>query len=687
MANVATNDDITTEEAFVSKPIPEGATFEETLAILMENVENHRKKMDADLARETAKSERLRREFEQRMTLYAESTRQQVTRTKGALKAQAITIAAEQDERHKTILNAIASQNKHTSSEFATLRKEGPSLTTQVGSQQGELESQKSSREEVVSEVELPTDGNKRKCLIDESRPYIEALHGEDGQQDCFSDNIIVSEQIYDFSTDQAKYVATDQMPGGQDVAHVQQFKSLEQVVKYNSQSVAYYEDTMFYDMVVGDKADLGTTSSPKFQLKISPRQPTKILGGQYSFYEPNFFQVFDTKYFCYFLTSSRKRDFHAINFDTSELGVRHRWPPPWPSRDPSDLTDFVINKGNGVKGLSQMGLKSLPKQYIQPLEERMSMNMTKMPEESIPIIHVSNWEDPKVAESICNAAEKWGFFQLLNHGVPTEVLEHVKEATHRFFEMPAEEKCKFSKEHSPSTNVRFGTSFSPEAETALEWKDWLSLFYVSEDEASAHWPPVCKAEVLEYMKRTDILIKRLLDILMKRLNVTEINTTKEPLLMGSRRINLNYFPVCPNPELTVGVGRHSDVSTLTILLQEYYIGGLYVRPEFTDEDTWVHVPPLEGSLVINVGDALQIMSNGKYKSVEHRVAANGSKTRISVPIFVNPRPSDVIGPLHEVLESSGEKPLYKQVLYSDYVKHFFRKAHDGKSTVDFAKI
>lgn len=160
---------------------------------------------------------------------------------------------------------------------------------------------------------------------------------------------------------------------------------------------------------------------------------------------------------------------------------------------DPSDLTDFVINKGNGVKGLSQMGLKSLPKQYIQPLEERMSKNMTKMPEESIPIIDMSNWEDPKVAESICNAAEKWGFFQLLNHGVPIEVLEQVKEATHRFFEMPAEEKCKFSKEHSSSNNVRFGTSFSPEAEKALEWKDWLSLFYVSEDEASAHWPPVCK--------------------------------------------------------------------------------------------------------------------------------------------------------------------------------------------------
>lgn len=169
----------------------------------------------------------------------------------------------------------------------------------------------------------------------------------------------------------------------------------------------------------------------------------------------------------------------------------------------------------------------------------------------------------------------------------------------------------------------------------------------------------------------------------MERLNVNELDQTKESLLMGSKRINLNYYPVCPNPELTVGVGRHSDVSTLTILLQDE-IGGLYVRG--TDGDNWIHVPPINGSLVINVGDALQIMSNGRYKSIEHRVIANGSKSRISVPIFVNPRPSDMIGPLKEVIES-GEKPIYKQVLYSDYVKHFFRKAHDGKNTVESVLI
>nr|XP_027119200.1 feruloyl CoA ortho-hydroxylase 1-like [Coffea arabica] len=346
------------------------------------------------------------------------------------------------------------------------------------------------------------------------------------------------------------------------------------------------------------------------------------------------------------------------------------------------DVISFAVDKAHGVKGLADLGLETLPKQYIQPPEEQI-IHSTVVTENSIPVIDLSNWNDPMVAEQICNAAEKWGFFQIVNHGIPIEVSENVKEATRQFFGLPAEQKNKHSKDNSPTNNVRYGTSFTPKAEKALEWKDFLSLFYVSDDEAAAQWPSACRNEALDFMKKSEFVIRRLLQALMKGLNVKEIDETKESLFMGSKRINLNYYPKCPEPELTVGVGRHSDVSTLTILLQDD-IGGLYVKK--LHSDAWVHVPPINGAIVINVGDALQILSNGKYKSVEHRVIANGIKNRISVPIFVNPRPSDIIGPLPEVLES-GEKPIYKQVLYSDYVKHFFRKAHDGKETVDFAKI
>ncbi|GFZ16284.1 2-oxoglutarate (2OG) and Fe(II)-dependent oxygenase superfamily protein [Actinidia rufa] len=352
------------------------------------------------------------------------------------------------------------------------------------------------------------------------------------------------------------------------------------------------------------------------------------------------------------------------------------------------DVTNFVVHEGNGVKGLAEMNIKTVPDQYIQPLQERtVSMKTNSVvadEDESIPVIDMADWDrNPKVAESICDAAEKWGFFQIVNHSVPVQVLEDVKGATHRFFTLEAKEKRQYSKEVSPTNNVWYGTSFNPQAEKVLEWKDYLSLFYVSDDEATAYWPSVCKDQALEFMKKSEFVVKRLLEALMKRLNVKNMDETKELLLMGSKRINLNYYPICPNPELAVGVGRHSDISTLTVLLQDD-TGGLYVRK--MADDSWIHVPSVAGSLVINIGDALQIMSNGRYKSIEHRVTANGSKNRVSIPIFVNPRPSEVIGPFPEVIER-GEKPAYRQVLYSDYVKHFFKKAHDGKDTLEFAKI
>ncbi|XP_021749527.1 feruloyl CoA ortho-hydroxylase 2-like [Chenopodium quinoa] len=352
-------------------------------------------------------------------------------------------------------------------------------------------------------------------------------------------------------------------------------------------------------------------------------------------------------------------------------------------AHETEDLTTFLIKSGRGVKGLSEMELKDLPKEYLQPQSERPS-NMKIMEEASIPIIDVSNWDDQAVLKSLCDAAQKWGFFQIINHGVPLEVLENVKRATLALFAMAPEDKRNYFKENSPSNHVRLSTSFIPEVENALEWKDYLSLFYVSDDEAFALWPTICRDQLLDYMNKCQVVIKSLLQVLLKGLNIQEINEENWSLLSGSKRINLNFYPKCPKPELTVGVGRHSDVSTFTILLQDD-IGGLYVRAP--DGESWVHVPPIPGALVINIGDALQIMSNGKYKSIEHRVIANGSKDRISIPLFVNPKPSKMIGPLKEVLVESDEEPKYKEVLYSDYTLYFYRKAHDGKGTLEFVKI
>ncbi|GFQ03184.1 feruloyl coa ortho-hydroxylase 2 [Phtheirospermum japonicum] len=132
---------------------------------------------------------------------------------------------------------------------------------------------------------------------------------------------------------------------------------------------------------------------------------------------------------------------------------------------------------------------------------------------------------------------------------------------------------------------------------------------------------------------------------------------------MGLLVANLVYYPECPSSHLVVGSGRHSEVSSITLLLQDD-IGGLYARPE---GDQWIHVSPVKGALIINIGDALQIMSNDRYKSIDYRVFLTEGTNRVSVPIFANALCNSIIGPLLEVLDA-GEKPMYKNFLFVDYL-------------------
>uniref|UniRef100_A0A3Q7J8X0 Fe2OG dioxygenase domain-containing protein n=1 Tax=Solanum lycopersicum TaxID=4081 RepID=A0A3Q7J8X0_SOLLC len=307
---------------------------------------------------------------------------------------------------------------------------------------------------------------------------------------------------------------------------------------------------------------------------------------------------------------------------------------------------DFVVNEGHGVKGLCDIGIQALPKQDIQPLEERITTSIVRT-DNSIPLIDASNWDDPKVADQICKEAQSWGFFQVINHGVPIEILDNIKETTHHFFNLPTNEK-------------------------KMSWRDYYSLVHVSDDEATSFWPTSCRfdflyiysflneykyecffrKEALEYLKSCDTVIRKILKLLMGGLNIKEIDKETEELLMGLKRINFNYYPKCPNLELSIGD-----------------IGGLYVKKHETN--VWIHIPPVKGALVINIGDALQIMSNDKYKSVEHCMIANGSHNRVSVPIFLHPKATSVIGPLKE----------------GDYTNIFFSKGHDEKDTIKFAKI
>ena len=114
----------------------------------------------------------------------------------------------------------------------------------------------------------------------------------------------------------------------------------------------------------------------------------------------------------------------------------------------------------------------------------------------------------------------------------------------------------------------------------------------------------------LEYLKPSISIVRKLTTLLMERLGVT-LNESRIDDLIGLQFVQMNFYPACPNPDLTVGVGRHSDMGMLTVLLQDG-IGGLYVKIEedianAEKKGEWMEIPPIPGALVINVGDTLEV--------------------------------------------------------------------------------
>ncbi|KAK8507465.1 hypothetical protein V6N11_073929 [Hibiscus sabdariffa] len=161
---------------------------------------------------------------------------------------------------------------------------------------------------------------------------------------------------------------------------------------------------------------------------------------------------------------------------------------------DANSIFEFVVKEGNGVKGMVDSGLSRVPQAYVQPETERIDKeNAIKL---GLPPIDLSKLDGPghdAVAEQIVRAAETVGFFQVVNHGVSLQLLESLKETAHKFFSLPPQRKAVYRSPVSPTPLVKYGTSFMPEKERALEWKDYILMQYTNDDEALQHWPEVIK--------------------------------------------------------------------------------------------------------------------------------------------------------------------------------------------------
>ncbi|KAH9627367.1 hypothetical protein KSS87_001206 [Heliosperma pusillum] len=280
-------------------------------------------------------------------------------------------------------------------------------------------------------------------------------------------------------------------------------------------------------------------------------------------------------------------------------------------------------------------------------------------------------------------ACRDWGFFQVTNHGVDSSLVEKFKVDTQAFFNLPLEEKKKYWQ--SPSDVEGFGQIFVMSEEQKLDWADVFFLTTLPVHQRRPHLLPLLPLpfrETLEnYSSELEKLAQRILEGMAKALKL-ESQTMKSLFGEGKQTMRMNYYPSCPQPEKVIGLTPHSDSVALTILLQLNEIEGLQVMKD----GKWVSVKPLPDAFVVNIGDIMEMMSNGIYRSILHRAVVNATKERLSVATFYSPSYEMDVGPIKDLI--TPENPAkFRRISTADYFKGLFARPLDGKAYLDAMRI
>ncbi|KDP30058.1 hypothetical protein JCGZ_18383 [Jatropha curcas] len=323
----------------------------------------------------------------------------------------------------------------------------------------------------------------------------------------------------------------------------------------------------------------------------------------------------------------------------------------------------------------------NLPESYIRPESERPRLSEVLICED-VPVIDLGCPDRAQIVKKIGDACTEFGFFQVINHGVSLEEMEKMIGVASEFFRLPVEEKLKLYSD-DPSKTIRLSTSFNVNKEKVHNWRDYLRLHCYPLDKYVPEWPsnpPPFKEIVSNYCKEVRELGFRLQELISESLGL-EKDHIKNVLGEQGQHMAVNFYPPCPEPELTYGLPGHTDPNALTILLQDLQVAGLQV---FKD-GKWLAVNPHPNAFVINIGDQLQALSNGRYKSVWHRAIVNAEKARMSVASFLCPQDDALISPAKPLTEH-GSGAVYKDFTYAEYYKKFWSRNLDQEHCLELFK-
>lgn len=293
----------------------------------------------------------------------------------------------------------------------------------------------------------------------------------------------------------------------------------------------------------------------------------------------------------------------------------------------------------------------------------------------TIPIIDISELiqtgETAEAAAAIHDAAARVGFFYIDGHGIAPELMQQAFAVARDFFDQPEAVKSSAAVD----TNQRGWMATGMATMQGAKTHDLKEVFFWGAPEALPvnRWPeeyPRLQAELMPYYQAVRSIGDAVLRAIATGFDLPA-NTFEAAYRTPMARGQLVYYPPSTpgdEAEQRFGVAPHTDFGTLTFLLQDQ-TGGLQVR---TREGHWIEAPPIDGTLVCNIGDLLQRWTNDRFVSTLHRVINRSGKKRHSIPVFYDPSPDAIVDP--RALGTPENEAKYAPITAAEHVAARNRK-------------
>lgn len=306
-----------------------------------------------------------------------------------------------------------------------------------------------------------------------------------------------------------------------------------------------------------------------------------------------------------------------------------------------------------------------------------------QMHPDAIPVIDLvslrDNIDPQSVAAALHKASAGLGFIYVSGHGIPQSVIDAARTSALSFFKSSDEEKQSVLISDQHRGWLKPGAAKMADGAKA----DLKESFIWGQQDADGHclqdhplrgknqWPafvPSLQEAALSYFDKAHEVARLLMRGFALGMNLDEqffMRTCDKPM----SRASFVYYPAQPEDsgEQQFGVGPHTDFGVLTVLCQDN-TGGLQVQDVNGD---WIHAPPIEGTLVVNVGDLLSRWTAGVYKSTPHRVVNTSGQERLSLVLAFDPNPETLI----DANDIPGLQAVEEPITCGDYLLWRFAKA------------